>query len=90
VGVLGDVGGMDLKGEAGLGEELASAGRCGGQDEHRLIMPWMGVGRSIQRAVSAISGMVSTYARKLEPVMLLKMREKGGSSEIACNLGGFG
>jgi hypothetical protein len=53
-------------------------------------MPWMGVGRSIQRAVSAISGMVSTYARKLEPVMLLKMREKGGSSEIACNLGGFG
>jgi hypothetical protein len=44
VWVLGDVGGMDPKGEAGLGEELAAAGGCGGQDEHRLIMPWMGGG----------------------------------------------
>jgi hypothetical protein len=39
------VGGMDLKGEASLGEEFTSAGGCGGQDEHRLIMPWMGGGR---------------------------------------------
>jgi hypothetical protein len=38
------VGGMDLKGEAGLGEKFAAAGRCGGQEEHRLIMPWMGCG----------------------------------------------
>jgi hypothetical protein len=27
VGVLGDVGGVDLKREAGLGEEFAAAGR---------------------------------------------------------------
>jgi hypothetical protein len=30
VGVFGDVGGMDLKREAGLGEEFAAAGGCGG------------------------------------------------------------
>jgi hypothetical protein len=50
----------------------------------------MGVGGPIHGAVSAISGMVSTKARKLELVMLLKMLAKSGSSEIACNLGGFG
>jgi hypothetical protein len=48
VRVLGDVGGVDLKGEAGLGEEFKAAGRGGGQDEHRLIMPWMG-GESYSR-----------------------------------------
>jgi hypothetical protein len=36
--VLGDVGGMDLEGVAGLGEKFATAGRGGGEDEHELIM----------------------------------------------------
>ena len=45
VGIFRDVGGMDLKCEAGLGEEFAATGRGGGQDQHRLIMPWMGGGR---------------------------------------------
>jgi hypothetical protein len=44
VGVLGDVRWMDLKREAGLGEEFAAAGRGRGEDQHRLIMPWAGGG----------------------------------------------
>jgi hypothetical protein len=31
---MGVVGGMDLEGVAGLGEEFAAAGRGGGEDEH--------------------------------------------------------
>jgi hypothetical protein len=37
-GVLGNVGGMDGEREAGLGEEFAAAGGCGGEDEHREII----------------------------------------------------
>jgi hypothetical protein len=37
-GVLGNVGGMNLEGVAGLGEEFAAAGGCGGEDEHREII----------------------------------------------------
>jgi hypothetical protein len=90
VGIFGDVGGKDLKGETGLGEEFAASWGCGGQDEHRLIMPWTGVESPTQRAVSVISGMVSNYARMPELAMLLKILKKGDSSEIACNLGAIG
>jgi hypothetical protein len=37
-GVFGDVSGMDLEGIAGLSEKFASAGRGGGEDEHREII----------------------------------------------------
>jgi len=36
--VLGDVGGMDLEGVAGLCEEFAAARGGGGEDEHREII----------------------------------------------------
>jgi hypothetical protein len=32
------MGGMNLEGETGLGEEFAAAGRGGGEDEHIEIM----------------------------------------------------
>jgi hypothetical protein len=44
-GVFRDVGGMDSKGEAGLGEEFAAAWGCGGEDEvHDSIIADWGMG----------------------------------------------